>query len=207
MGQVTQSRSSLNEYRKRWLLLQLHPEIVRPRNIFDHLSNLLSAASDSYVNTQIHELLKRAHEFCARDVPQNSPQPPFYCVFDEAQLVATSFCSDRNGEPQAMLREIIHAWAKSGVFLIVAGTGIPKDVVEQAMASGIMKNSSYRWCSDTGAFDTVEAQHRYLVKYLPKSLLRTESWKRLLRRIWYWLRGRWVTGALIGFRREGLTIR
>ena len=77
-----------------------------------------------------------------------------------------------------------------GVFMVVAGTGISKDVVDQAMASAIMKDSRYRWCSDTGAFDEVEVQRRYLVKYLPRSVLDTPAGRRLVERVWYWLHGR-----------------
>lgn len=74
--------------------------------------------------------------------------------------------------------------------MVVAGTGISKDVVDQAMASAIMKDSRYRWCSDTGAFDDPSIQQRYLKKYLPKSLLESPTGVRLLERTWYWLHGR-----------------
>ena len=41
-----------------------------------------------------------------------------------------------------------------------------QDVVDQAMASAMVKDWRYRWYSNTGAFDEVEVQRRYLVKYL-----------------------------------------
>ncbi len=183
----------MDEYRKRWLLLQLHPGMVHPRiwDIFDHLSNMLSAASDQYIDAQTQELLKRVREICACDADSSSTRTPFFCVLDEAQFAATqcttSFRSDQNGKHRPILREIVHAWEGQtlgqGVFMVVAGTGISKDVVDQAMASAIMKDSRYRWCSDTGAFDTEDAQHRYLAKYLPKSLLKSQSGKRLLESI------------------------
>jgi hypothetical protein len=76
--------------------------------------------------------------------------------------------------------------------MVVAGTGILKDIMDQAMASAIMKDSRYRWCSNTGAFDRQDVQTQYLQKYLPQSLLQTEAGVRLLERVWYWLHGRYV---------------
>jgi hypothetical protein len=61
------------------------------------------------------------------------------------------------------------------------------------MTSAIMKDSRYRWCSDTGAFDHVYIQEAYLRKYLPSEYLASESGKRLLERLWYWLHGRYAT--------------
>lgn len=203
MNQHRKPGSSLVQYRKRWLLLQLHPWMAHPKiwDVFDDLSDMLSAASDQYVNIETRKLLKRVRELCADPA---SPSTPFFCVLDEAQFAATecttSFRSDQSkGKHRPILREIIHAWegqtSGQGVFMTVAGTGISKEVVDEAMTSAIMKDSKYRWCSDTGAFDTVEAQRRYLAKYLPKSLLKSRPWKRLLDRVWYWLHGRWVKSA------------
>ncbi|KAF9446423.1 hypothetical protein P691DRAFT_627847, partial [Macrolepiota fuliginosa MF-IS2] len=208
--------SCLDIYRERWLLLQLQPGLVHPKiwDIFDSLSCMLSAASDHYINAQTELHLKRVRELCASDSKTNPHQTPFFCVLDEAQFAATqhttSFRSDQNGCHRPILREIVRAWegqcSGQGVFMVVAGTGISKDVVDQAMASAIMKDSKYRWCSDTGAFDTVEVQRRYLTKYLPKSLLKSKSGERLLGRIWYWLRGRrhrFTAGYVVELIRNG----
>ncbi|KAH9475550.1 hypothetical protein JR316_0012665 [Psilocybe cubensis] len=129
----------------------------------------------------------------------DTAQTPLFCVLDEAQHAATqhnsSFRSDQNGAHRPILREVVKAWEGQsfgqGVFMVVAGTGISKDVVDQAMASAIMKDSRYRWCSDTGAFDHKEVQVRYLQKYLPQSLLDSNAGVRLVERIWYWLHGRY----------------
>lgn len=134
---------------------------------------------------------------------EDSKQPlqlPLFCVLDEAQHAASqhslSFRSDQNATHRPILREIVKAWEEQsfgqGVFMIVAGTGISKDVVDQAMASAIMKDSRYRWCSDTGAFDSKDVQARYLEKYLPRGFLSSETGQRLLDRVWYWLHGRLV---------------
>ena len=200
-------------FKTRWLLLQLQPSFVHPElwDVFDGLSSKLSDASDSFINTRTKALLTSTRSMCSRLQAEGSStstqtssseiaQIPLFCVLDEAQHAATqhssSFRSDHNGSHRPILREIVKAWegqsSGQGVFMVVAGTGISKDVVDQAMASAIMKDSKYRWCSDTGAFDTRLAQQQYLQKYLPESFLASESGIRLLERIWYWLHGRYI---------------
>lgn len=197
-------------FKARWLLLQLQPSFVHAQiwDIFDNLSTKLSSASDSYINSKTKAMLGKVRSLCASvdsgSVPTTSlstsdmVQTPLFCVLDEAQYAATqhssSFRSDHNGYHRPILREIVRAWegqsCGQGVFMVVAGTGISKDVVDQAMASAIMKDSRYRWCSDTGAFDRQEVQRLYLLKYLPPSLATTQPGVRLLERLWYWLHGR-----------------
>jgi hypothetical protein len=198
-------------YKARWLLLQLQPSFVHPQvwDVFDELSCKLSNASDSFVNTTTKMLLSTVRNNLS--VQPGDPntalqmstaetaQTPLFCVLDEAQYAATqhssSFRCDQNGSYSPILCEIVKAWEGQsfgqGVFMVVAGTGFSKDVVDQAMASAIMKDSRYRWCSDTGAFDLQHVQTHYLRKYLPQSLLQTGAGVRLLERVWYWLHGRY----------------
>ncbi|KXN84651.1 hypothetical protein AN958_12029 [Leucoagaricus sp. SymC.cos] len=192
--------SPLDVYRERWLLLQLQPRLAHPNiwDIFDVLTCKLAEASDRFVSMQTQALLERIRNLCSDKLDATQDETPIFCVLDEAQYAATrlasSFRSDRNGCHRPILREIVRAWQEQtlgrGVFMIVAGTGLSKDVVDQTMASAIMKDSRYRWCSDTGAFATVRSQQRYIAKYLPESLLESTSGKRLLDRLWYWLHGR-----------------
>ena len=193
-------------YRRRWLLLQLQPSLLHSQvwDIFDELVGKLSPASESFVNGMTKTLLIRIRKRLTEmpDSPQHHPsdtsQTPLFCVLDEAQYAATqhsnAFKSDTGNAPRPILREIVKAWETQssghGIFMVVAGTGISKDVVDQAMASAIMKESKYRWCSDTGAFDDLDEQRRYVERYLPPSLLLSNSGMRLIRRIGYWLRGR-----------------
>lgn len=206
MTQVGGKSEPQNLYKQRWLLLQLQPSLLHPQiwDIFDHLVGKLSHASDTYINTTTKALLVRVRELCtieASSVKESTvTQTPLFCVLDEAQYAATEHCSafrsDHSNAHRPILREIVRAWEGQsfgqGVFMVVAGTGISKDVVDQAMASAIMKESKYRWCSDTGAFDDIQTQRRYILKYLPSSLIESRSGRRLLERMGYWLRGRSV---------------
>ncbi|KAF8228667.1 hypothetical protein L208DRAFT_1424348 [Tricholoma matsutake] len=204
MTEVIKENEPQDVYKQRWLLLQLQPSIIHPHiwDIFDHLVGKLSHASDSYINTTTKALLVRVRELfsvdASGDEESTAIQTPLFCVLDEAQYAATQHCgafrSDHSNVHRPILREIVRTWEGQsfgqGVFMVVAGTGISKDVVDRAMASAIMKESKYRWCSDTGAFDDIQSQRRYILKYLPTSLIESPSGRRLLERIGYWLRGR-----------------
>lgn len=204
MDQHRARHTDQHVYRYRWLLLQLQPSLIHPQvwDVFDHMVGKLSLAADSYINSKTKALLARVRKFCTDDSigSLHPAQTPLFCVLDEAQYAATEHCSafrSNNGDAhRPILREIVRAWEGQsfgqGVFMVVAGTGISKDVVDQAVASAIMKDSKYRWCSDTGAFDDIEVQRRYILKYIPQSLIDTRSGRHLLERMWYWLRGRYV---------------
>ncbi|KAG6827376.1 hypothetical protein H0H92_012050 [Tricholoma furcatifolium] len=195
--------SNLTAYKQRWLLLQLQPSLIHSKiwDIFDDITRKLSHCNESYINSTTQTLLARARRLCVdkNTSPSNEAiQTPIFCVLDEAQYAATqhssAFRSEDGNASRPILREIVRSWegqtSGQGVFMVVAGTGISKDVVDQAMASAIMKESKYRWCSDTGAFDKPIVQRRYLEKFLPLSLLSSPSGIRLLERVWYWLHGR-----------------
>ncbi|KAH6904037.1 hypothetical protein BKA70DRAFT_1299336 [Coprinopsis sp. MPI-PUGE-AT-0042] len=169
-------RTTPSTSQQRWLLLQLQPSILNPRvwDVFDHLSReLLSSASDAYINCQTKTLLGQVRSRLSR--LRSAEKMPIFCVLDEAQHAASqhlpAFRSDHSGAHRPVLREIC---AGQGVFMVVAGTGISKDVVDQAMASAIMKDSKYRWCSDTGAFDQPEVQRAYLQRYFPPNTSRAK---------------------------------
>lgn len=198
-------------YKVRWLFLQLQPSIAHPHvwDVFDELSTKLSAATDAYINSTTLELLTAVRGLL--QIADNG----LFCVLDEAQYAATqlqtAFRSDNGAAHRPVLREIVRAWESQtsgrGVFMVVAGTGISKDVVDQAMASAIMKDSRYRWCSDTGAFDHINIQHAYLRKYIPPRYLESAAGKRLLERVWYWLHGRCVASPLFVAHRQHSLIR
>ncbi|KAF9456088.1 hypothetical protein BDZ94DRAFT_1327205 [Collybia nuda] len=209
MNRTKKKDESLDLYKQRWLLLQLQPSLLHPQiwDVFDHLVGKLSKATNAFINANTKALLSRVRELCSCegvDVDHFTAQSfcatntPFFCVLDEAQYAATQHCSafrsDHSKAQRPVLREIVRAWEGQsfgqGVFMVVAGTGISKEIVDQAMSSAIMKDSKYRWCSDTGAFDNIQIQRKYILKYLPPFLAHSTSGKRLLERMNYWLHGR-----------------
>lgn len=62
------------------------------------------------------------------------------------QLITLSpLCSNHSAVHYPILSEIVRTWEGQlvghGVFIVVGGTGISKDIVDQAMTSAIMKAS------------------------------------------------------------------
>jgi hypothetical protein len=179
---------SLDEYRKRRLLLQISPQLGHPngRDIFDKLTGILSEQSDSWVVSRSKTYLERMRDLIAPEKQGTREKISLFCVLDEAQFA------------KLILGEIVRVWEEQScgrfvdVFMVVAAAGIYKNDVESAMTSAIMKKSMYRKHTDTGAFSTSEAQRQYLTEYLPGLLIESESGKRLLDRLWYWLQGRYV---------------
>ncbi|KAJ7442196.1 hypothetical protein B0H11DRAFT_2251634 [Mycena galericulata] len=86
-----------------------------------------------------------------------------------------------------------HATSRSAGFGLVAGTGVDKDLVEEAMNSSIAKLMPTHLTSLTGAFDPDADpgfHQRYVRRYIPQEYLNTAEGDRLLHRINTWCAGR-----------------
>jgi hypothetical protein len=193
------SRLSLDDYRKQWLILQVMPRLGHPegRDIFHDLASRLSNASNDWVISRSKYYLERVHDLISSSEKRRTrKKTTLFCVLDEAQLAeyTDSHCSKEEDE-RTMVGEIVGVWEEqscwefSDLFMVVTGTGFFKERVESAMKSHL-RRSVYRNHTETGAFSTREAQRRYLTEYLPRTLYNSDSGRRLIRRLWYWLHGR-----------------
>jgi hypothetical protein len=90
-----------------------------------------------------------------------------------------------------ILREILSAWKGVLNSIIISGTGISRQVVEEVLGSVVAKDPSTIFTvTDTGAFDDEDDQRTYLEQYLPSGYLNTAQGKYLATRVGYWLHGR-----------------
>jgi hypothetical protein len=82
--------------------------------------------------------------------------------------------------------------------MIVSGTGVSMRDVETVLRSSVVKP---RVLSPTkteiGGFNNEVDQRAYLEQYLPPGLLDTDEGKKLVSRIGYWLRGRFVCNTSV----------
>ncbi|TFK68933.1 hypothetical protein BDN72DRAFT_768678 [Pluteus cervinus] len=195
-------------FKEKWLHVQLRPQLLSPStwDVFNELTIRLLEMRDAdrFVDEQTRILLRAVQAFLGPELSHGrskstSRQTPLFCVLDEAQHASSEHTlafrsSSEPHSPRPVLQEIVRSWqsqcAGHGIFMVVAGTGISKDVVDRVMASGVMKASMYRWCSDTGEFMCIQEQRKYIEKYLPQDLIQTRAGERLMQRIWHWLRGR-----------------
>jgi hypothetical protein len=125
----------------------------------------------------------------------------FFLVVDEAQVAAASspyaFLSCNDGaKPRSLLREVIRVGADLGnpiIKLIVSGTGLSLETVNEVLASGVGKpatDGGFDVFHDVGSFGTQESQRAYLDRYVPQSVLASSSGQILCKRICNWLLGR-----------------
>ncbi|PFH45441.1 hypothetical protein AMATHDRAFT_159722 [Amanita thiersii Skay4041] len=215
------SEEDVNLYRYRWLVIQLCPRLLdkgKTWDIFDTLTEELNTVADTFIDNMTQKLLRNLRSYLST-LHIGSGTLPIFCVIDEAQFAATqltdafrSLPSESTTSPRPVLRELVRTLetqtSSHGVSLIISGTGISKNHIDSMMASAVMKESQYRECSDTGAFLTREQMFAWVERYLPQDFAETNEGKRLLDRMFYWLRGRhrfvegYITELLAnGFRR------
>ncbi|KAJ8095814.1 hypothetical protein PM082_022921 [Marasmius tenuissimus] len=204
-------------YIRRWLELQLHPWLVSSSSgdIFLDLTQKLKG-----IHPSIDDLAKDVHSMASLVLPKVSRDPDggdFFLVLDEAQDAASclpfAFSSSSGGlEPRPVLREIVFGWAlalqgltnleavshrlgeahsRSLPFTFVAaGTGISDQDLTEAVSSSTMKGAPFRRYTNVGGFDTEVDHLTYISRYVPSELLATHDGKVLLRRLRYWMHGR-----------------
>jgi hypothetical protein len=115
---------------------------------------------------------------------------------DEAQwatrLHPRAFLSSTNREKyRSSIREFSKIVTQLNVRLVVSGTGLSQDDVEDALASGVAKtNESVALVHKLGMFDTWPKLKPFLECYVPASFFSTPSGRRLEVRIREYLLGR-----------------
>ncbi|KAL5521780.1 hypothetical protein ACEPAF_2528 [Sanghuangporus sanghuang] len=183
---------SVNKFKKHWLFLQLCSANLLERDVFMDLTEELTDASDEV-------LLKGrlvAHAKLTKLQEEFSLDKNFFFVLDEAQValdrLEESFCSERKETvKRPVLRPIIKSWQLATEFpIIVSGTGLSIDVVNEVVTSAVMKVNAFTRATRTGAFDDENRQREYILRYMPPGLAGTESGKAFLRRAWNYARGR-----------------
>jgi hypothetical protein len=174
----------LDRFRRHWLFWQLlRPQVVGC-DAFHLLRMVLNKASDEYLGvTGLGEADRVSHEI-SKIVPGR-----LYFVLDEAQRPAGLYID--HSKPRPILCEILSAWGKTG-HIIVAGTELSQKEAQEVVSSPVVKtNIPWRIRTQTGAFESFEAQSAYISRYLPPHfLVDTPSGQSLLRRCWSWLQGR-----------------
>ncbi|TFK60156.1 hypothetical protein BDN72DRAFT_941109 [Pluteus cervinus] len=161
---------SIHDFRQHWLFLQLRPLDILKKDIFADLTRLLNDASDSFlmmsslsgVDTKLLEL-QSTFEL----------QQDIVCVLDEAQFASgkltRAFRSEQKPDiKRPVLSRIVNAWSTSTERpMIVSGTEVSIELVLDP-----------------------KLQYDYIARYMPVTVLESESGKEFLKRAWKWVRGR-----------------
>jgi hypothetical protein len=183
---------SLQEKHKRiWLLFQLS-EDLNPPSITTHpfiriMKNCLGNASFEALDT----LIRRLDNIREKHLPPSK----FIIGLDEAQrairLYPHSFISSANKEIfRSILREVATVFTSYSLKLVVSGTGVSLEELEEAMHSGVSKPAAVKLFHDLGMFDTWPKLKPFVERYVPTSVLESPSGRRLQLRIREHLLGR-----------------
>ena len=190
-----------NGHKLRWLLIQLAPvTLLMGPDIFWACTQLVGRASIEYLERGIQQ------EFLC--INAHLPQPsPLFCVLDEAHNLTENLNSFRTkpvpptfkpGPP--ILCEVIRSWRSMLPHLIVSGTGIPMQAVASVINPVVAKEGGRGptdMVTEVGGFDDEEGRRAYLEQYFPPGFLDTSQGKKIVSRVGYWLRGRFVFNATV----------
>ncbi|KAK2467560.1 hypothetical protein APHAL10511_000415 [Amanita phalloides] len=203
---VGNSNLPMDEFKRRWLLLQIQPSILPASfDVFANLTHILLAHSDVSVDMKIREMLGCIRNALSPSCGSSTPTPtsgrmPLYCIIDEAQFAATKHTSafrsshPNDAIPRPVLRPLIQTISAltvgQRVFLIIAGTGLSQSTVDATVASAVMKESRYRWCSDIGSFGGWCGMSTWVRRFVPDWVFNGSRGERLKERMGYWLNGR-----------------
>ncbi|KAJ3863954.1 hypothetical protein EV359DRAFT_42105 [Lentinula novae-zelandiae] len=191
-----------------WLRAQLHPDLLlRPDesgDIFAQLRNHIMRIIDfslPVTELVLQSLLADVLAEIRKLLPFDSD---LAIVLDECQFAArdlrNAFRSDNWTSKRPLLRQI--AKCLNGIFngaldlevpqatFIFTGTGLSKNDITDALSSVVAKTDLCKEVYDTGAFDDIDVQRKYIEEYFPPQIWQSDKFPRLLQRIFRWLRGR-----------------
>ncbi|KAG6865612.1 hypothetical protein C0993_007907 [Termitomyces sp. T159_Od127] len=181
--------------KRRWLLAQLVCQLLDWEDPFEEILIAIEWEPLEYINEQLTKVIKDIQIL----LPESVRTDGFFVAIDEANVAIREIWSSKNSDsgPYPALKEIIRTWRDClasfegvPITFVVAGTQIPQSYFPPSSQEW----SSWRWTSDTGAFDNPETQKKYVLSFLPPSLVQTPRVQALFRRIWDWCRPRRVTG-------------
>ena len=186
------------EHCRLWTLLQVHPDIIKGHfcgDIFADLTGRLRHATSEILMS----LVRKAHTNLCHLLAVPNGELTLYNVLDEVQEALTLCTGDYQSDndqktPRPLLRETYRVWSillGSKFPLILSGTGINYQFINEILGSNFVKGEPYVRLHDIGAFDDPRSQAAYIQKYFPPTLFQTPAWNAFLSRAWAWLRGRY----------------
>ncbi|KAJ6472325.1 hypothetical protein C8R47DRAFT_726863 [Mycena vitilis] len=185
------SGTVLEEHKKFWVLLQFRPQLGEILDIFEELSRKIRGAKRTAglgLQTMALNAVGRIRHLVGTT--------GLFCVIDEAQDAAGKCLGAFMSSAPTLQKSPIFRGAVAaliliaGLWLIILGTGMSKSVVEETMASALIKGGSYRILHDVGGFDEEDAQAEYMKSLMPIDFKDTEGADDLCELAFYWLRGR-----------------
>jgi hypothetical protein len=178
------------KHQRLWLLFQLSnplPGFETPHP-FVTMNKCLKRASDGALRTLIQDFEQIRLEYF--------PETRFTIALDDARQAVRLYrsCFLSSGEPfkvRSILREIVKVFSSLTVRIIVSGTGLSLEEVEETLSSNVGKPlGQFETFVELGMFDNPLKLEATLQRYIPASILESPSGKSLRTRIREYLPGR-----------------
>lgn len=177
------------------------------RRIFQE-RGLDPSAEEDILKTLLRGVLAKTQLYLGSDLLENL----LYVVTDECQRAAKqlngAFFSRLLTAKRSILRELAFHWSSmlpnsdsaivKGCF-IFTGTGLSKDLIDEALSSVSVKHINSEEENDTGAFDDSAIQEKYMKEFFPNSVWERPDIQLLRQRISYWLRGRYEQRTFVTY--------
>jgi hypothetical protein len=178
------------EHQRLWLLFQLSNPLpgFRTPHPFVTMKECLDRASDDALETLIKDFEQIRMQYF--------PESGFTIALDEAQHAVRlhRFCFLSSGEHttfRSILREIVKVFNSLVVKIVVSGTGLSLEEVEEVLNSSVGKPlGQFETFVELGMFDDPLKLEAALQRYIPSSILESPSGKSLQTRIREYLPGR-----------------
>jgi hypothetical protein len=178
------------KHQRFWLLFQLSnplPGFETPHP-FVTMKECLDRASDGALTALINDFEQIRMQYF--------PESRFTIALDEAQQAVRlhRFCFLSSGELskfRSILREIVKVFSSLVVKIVVSGTGLSLEEVEDSLNSSVGKPlGQFQTFVELGMFDNPLKLEAILQRYIPSSILKSPSGKSLRTRIREYLPGR-----------------
>lgn len=183
----------INEFKMHWLFLQLFPHTILGEDVFRNLTMELKHADTDYLKMSSLGLDVGLAKLSNRiDIKED-----FIIVLDEAQVLGEQMpLAFQSADPSVqcpVLKPIVNALLDASELpIIVSGTGLSMDLVNEGTSSTVSKRSAFRLTTHTGSFINRDQQCDYIMRYVPQHIVESEAGKALIERAWRWVRGRYV---------------
>jgi hypothetical protein len=197
VAKCSQTGLKQKEHRRLWTLLQVHPEIIKGHFYGDIFADLTGRLRHM-TSENLKDLFMEAHTKLCDLLAVSNGELTLFNVLDEVQEAVTlcigDYQSNDQTTPRPLLPEIFCVWSillGSKFPLILSGTGINYQLIDETLGSGHVKARPYARLHDIGAFDDRRSQAAYIQQYFPPTLFQSPAWNAFLSRAWAWLRGRY----------------
>lgn len=194
--------------KRTWLYLQLYPDLLSSGDIFKELIVSINGVFHQGDSEDLDQKLHTLRELLAKVIASirdhdalASQDHVMQFGIDESQRFATEmgqgFSSSIWGIPKGFLRELAKCWNDELIknrlkkAFIFTGTGLSKALIDDALSSIVAKPGPIEDVHETGGFDDGLVQAKYVREYFPPQIWE-QIGEDLMRRVYYWLRGRYA---------------